>query len=139
MPNGQRCESPYHRKIVSSMINDGLSFCVRILMPLMVLYMSFFTEGCGLSDIILETRAKVDIEKGEEITIHYAGGLKPRMTRKKLLKDGWFFDCQCIRWVPIYRLQFPTFCPRSNKSDDICTFDCNVLQSQGGDNESCTA
>ena len=71
-------------------------------MALMVLYMSVFTEGGGLSDIILETRAKVDIEKGEEITIHYAGGLKPRMTRKKLLKDGWFFDCQCIRWVPTY-------------------------------------
>ena len=88
--------------------------------------MSFFTEGGGLSDIILETRAKVDIEKGEEITIHYAGGLKPRMTRKKLLKDGWFFDCQCIRWVPIYRLQFTTFSPLSNKSDDIVLYICTL-------------
>ena len=36
-------------------------------------------------------------EKGEEITIHYSGGLKGRQMRKKLMKQGWFFDCQCPR------------------------------------------
>ena len=53
--------------------------------------------GDSRSDIILETRAKVDIIKGEEITIHYAGGLKPRLTRLKLLREGWFFGCECDR------------------------------------------
>jgi len=58
----------------------------------------------GGSEIVLETRAKVDIKEGEEITIHYAGGLKPRITRQKLLKEGWFFDCQCRRCQSIDEL-----------------------------------
>ncbi len=64
----------------------------------------------------LQTRAKIDIAgnrdsrsfylgissplthlAGEEITLHYAGGLKGRLTRRALLAEGWFFGCQCKR------------------------------------------
>eukprot|EP00092_Neocalanus_flemingeri_P001422 GFUD01001518.1.p1 GENE.GFUD01001518.1~~GFUD01001518.1.p1 ORF type:complete len:523 (+),score=123.72 GFUD01001518.1:307-1875(+) len=43
------------------------------------------------------TRAKVPIKKGEEITFHYTGGLKGRLVRRKALKDGWYFWCNCDR------------------------------------------
>jgi len=43
------------------------------------------------------TRAKVQIKKGEEITFHYTGGLKGRLVRRKALRDGWYFWCNCDR------------------------------------------
>ena len=46
---------------------------------------------------ILQTRAKTDISEGEEITLHYAGGLKGRIMRRTLLAEGWFFACRCKR------------------------------------------
>ena len=45
----------------------------------------------------LQTRAKMDIAQGEEITLHYAGGLKGRILRRTLLAEGWFFACRCKR------------------------------------------
>ena len=43
------------------------------------------------------TRAKVPIKKGEEVTFHYTGGLKGRLIRRKALRDGWYFWCNCDR------------------------------------------
>ena len=94
------------------------------------IYLNSEMEKLQPHEIILETRAKVDIEevgfyyllvscihcimikidpeatsyfestlilKGEEITIHYSGGLKGRLMRRRLMKEGWFFDCNCDR------------------------------------------
>ena len=54
----------------------------------------------------LQTRAKMDIGQGEEITLHYAGGLKGRILRRTLLAEGWFFACRCKRFDFI---SFPEF------------------------------
>ena len=35
--------------------------------------------------------------QGEEITIHYSGGLKGRLVRQRLTNEGWFFSCRCNR------------------------------------------
>jgi hypothetical protein len=43
------------------------------------------------------TRAKVPIKKGEEVTNHYTGGLKGRLIRRKALRDGRYFWCNCDR------------------------------------------
>ena len=43
------------------------------------------------------TRAKVDIKAGEEITFHYCGGLKGRLVRRDVLREGWRFWCGCQR------------------------------------------
>jgi len=43
------------------------------------------------------TRAKVPIKKGDEVTFHYTGGLKGRLIRRRLLRDGWYFMCDCDR------------------------------------------
>ena len=43
------------------------------------------------------TRAKVDIARGEELTLHYQGGMKGRMWRQKGLRAGWYFTCTCRR------------------------------------------
>lgn len=43
------------------------------------------------------TRAKVDIQGGQELTLHYQGGLKGRGWRQKGLKKNWYFDCNCPR------------------------------------------
>ena len=43
------------------------------------------------------TRAKVDIRAGEEITFHYCGGLKGRLIRRQVLREGWRFWCGCER------------------------------------------
>ena len=37
--------------------------------------------------------------QGEEISIHYAGGLKGRLFRRRLMREGWFFDCYCDRYI----------------------------------------
>ena len=43
------------------------------------------------------TRAKVDIKAGQEITFHYCGGLKGRLVRREVLREGWRFWCACER------------------------------------------
>ena len=40
--------------------------------------------------------------EGEEITLHYSGGLKGRLQRRKMLAEGWFFSCLCQRFEFIY-------------------------------------
>lgn len=54
-------------------------------------------QDLPLGEVISETRAKDFIPKGNEITLHYTGGLKGRIARRKLLEEGWFFTCLCER------------------------------------------
>ena len=91
-------------------------------------YLNNDMEKLKPHEIILETRAKLDIKEvfmlmfsnkccymlksllgihlrlsyifihqGEEITIHYSGGLKGRLVRQRLTNEGWFFSCRCSR------------------------------------------
>ncbi|XP_059097869.1 SET domain-containing protein SmydA-8-like isoform X2 [Tigriopus californicus] len=46
---------------------------------------------------VIQTRAKVLIQAGQEVTLHYSGGLKGRWERRKILWEGWCFACQCLR------------------------------------------
>jgi len=56
---------------------------------------------CNTRNIIentrLETRATVDIKKGECITTHYVSPLLPLSTRREKLRERWFFSCECLR------------------------------------------
>ena len=42
------------------------------------------------------------LSEGDEITLHYSGGLKGRLQRRKMLAEGWFFSCQCQRSENLY-------------------------------------
>merc|ERR1719189_2314447 len=62
----------------------------------------------------VEVRACTQISKGEEITDHYVTPLNGTMYRRSHLRDGWFFECQCLR------CKDPTEC-RTYCSAFICT------------------
>ena len=49
------------------------------------------------ADHHVECRANVAIRKGEEITDHYVSPLFGTMYRRSHLRDGWYFDCKCLR------------------------------------------
>lgn len=42
-------------------------------------------------------RALCDIEQGQEITLAYVDGLRPRSERQQTLSNVYFFDCKCSR------------------------------------------
>ena len=43
------------------------------------------------------SRAKTRISKGEEITISYVPPYLDTLSRRAMLKEGWYFDCSCQR------------------------------------------
>ncbi len=43
--------------------------------------------------------ATKDILIGEELTIHYANLLLPSYKRRQILRENWYFECQCKRWI----------------------------------------
>ena len=43
--------------------------------------------------------ASIDIKKGEEILTSYLSSTFSSLTRRKKLKDSWYFDCVCKRCV----------------------------------------
>ena len=51
------------------------------------------------ADTLLQKSIIFCFVEGQEITLHYAGGLKGRLLRRTLLAEGWFFLCQCKRFV----------------------------------------
>ena len=51
----------------------------------------------GLLWILIYVEIFISIIQGEEITIHYSGGLKGRLVRQRLTNEGWFFSCRCNR------------------------------------------
>lgn len=49
------------------------------------------------SDYSVECRATVFIAQGEEITKQYVSPLEPTQLRRRKLRDGWYFECRCLR------------------------------------------
>ncbi|XP_059093239.1 SET domain-containing protein SmydA-8-like isoform X3 [Tigriopus californicus] len=74
-------------------------------------------------DYHTECRANVTIEVGEEITDFYVSPLHGTQYRRTHLRDGWFFDCQCIR------CQDPTECGSYQDAHRCGSNDCmgNVI------------
>lgn len=65
---------------------------------------SIVSHSClpNASPVALQSRrlaleAKMDIAKGEEITISYISILQGRVKRRKKLREKWFFNCTCKR------------------------------------------
>eukprot|EP00096_Caligus_rogercresseyi_P012954 TRINITY_DN5617_c0_g1_i1.p1 TRINITY_DN5617_c0_g1~~TRINITY_DN5617_c0_g1_i1.p1 ORF type:complete len:550 (+),score=73.83 TRINITY_DN5617_c0_g1_i1:42-1652(+) len=48
-------------------------------------------------DHVVECRATVRIYPGEELTDHYVSPLQGTAVRSQCLRDGWYFDCKCLR------------------------------------------
>lgn len=51
------------------------------------------------ADYANECRATIVIPKGEEITKQYVSPLETTSMRRQKLKQGWYFDCKCVRCV----------------------------------------
>ncbi|KAI8320980.1 hypothetical protein GQ54DRAFT_312214 [Martensiomyces pterosporus] len=65
-----------------------------------------FNHSCFQNAAFVYTRggqqvvlALDDIREGEEVTLSYADGLRPRSERRKALEAVYFFECQCQRCV----------------------------------------
>jgi len=55
------------------------------------------TKTIKFPDQHLEVRAQVFIRRGEEISTQYLLPLKPTFIRRPMLRNKWFFDCNCPR------------------------------------------
>jgi len=65
---------------------------------------SIVSHSCSpnASNVMIQSQqvaleAKLDIKKGEEITIAYTSVVQGRVKRRKKLREKWFFDCCCPR------------------------------------------
>jgi len=65
------------------------------------------TKSIMNEDGSVDVRSVLEIKKGQEITKNYVNSLETTQMRREKLKNGWYFDCNCLRCSdPLESLSF---------------------------------